>query len=96
MITEETGLTKAQGRGDGHEAGEHAVGHHAGVGLAELRHHDEHRAEGAARGGEHGVGGDHADAQVGAGQFKCYTFALSTLSHTEYDNAALHICMPHQ
>ena len=52
-------------RGDRHEAGEHAVDHHARVGLAHPLHAVEHRDRGTERGRDGGVHRDHGEAQVG-------------------------------
>ncbi len=51
--------------GDRHQAGEHAVDHHAGVGLAHALHAVEHRDRRAERRRDGGVDRDHGEAQVG-------------------------------
>ena len=56
------------GRGDGHESCQHAVAHHAGIGLAVLEPHVEDAAQGGRHTGDHGVHGNDTDATVATGQ----------------------------
>src|SRR3989441_5582341 len=53
-------------RGDRHEPRQHAVDHHARVGLAVFRPHVEHREDRPRRRRQHGVDGDDRDAKVPA------------------------------
>ena len=55
-------------RGDRHESGEHAVGHHARVGLAHPLHAAEHRDHGAERRSDGGVRRDHGKTNIRGGQ----------------------------
>ena len=56
------------GGGDGHEAGEHAVDHHAGVRLAGPPRDVEHRHDGTDGTGDRRVGGDGGELDVGGGE----------------------------
>ena len=68
MMNALTGVTNAQGDGDGDQAREHAVAHHRRVGLAVDHPHVEDAAQGRRHAGDHRVDRDDADAAVGAGQ----------------------------
>ena len=52
-------------RRDGDEAGEHAVHHHAGIGLAGLQLDVDHAHDGTDGAGDGGVGGDRGELDIG-------------------------------
>ena len=58
-------------RGDRDEAGEHAVGHHARVGLAGALRDPQHGHDRAERTGDRGVRGDDGELHVGGGEGRC-------------------------
>src|SRR6267378_6844977 len=63
----EAGDERARSR-DGHQARQHAVDQHRGIGLAVDGPHVEHRGDRAGSAGQHRVHGDDGDAQIGAGK----------------------------